>query len=495
MRRNHACLTIIAAAALAFANAGAHAGNLPERPENIEFRPLDFQPPNAADHRHETRSGVPVYLAPSREFPLVQINFSFRGGAYLEPADKAGLASMTGAMIRRGGTVSVSADELDERFDFLAANVSTGSGDVMSSASLNTLTWNLDESLELFIDMLRRPGFEQEKVRIYRNESIERMRQRNDNPGPILGREWSGLVNGWDHYSSRVPTRNSLESITTDDMRAFHAKVFQPGNLIITVTGDFEVDDMLARIEHALEGWAHGERMPEPPAPTATLTPGVYHVEMDIPQGSVAIGMRGVDRDHPDYFPLLVMNDILGGGGFTSRITNRVRSDEGLAYGAGSSMSMPAYFPGVFRAGFQSKNSTVALAIKIVKEEIEKIRNQPVTEEERTTSINSFIETFPRSFESRQGVVSIFASDEWTGRDPDYWQTYRENIRAVTVEDIQRVAREHLRPEEMAILVVGKWEEIAPGDHTGRASMQDFFAGQRNRIPLRDPLTMQPIAE
>ena len=490
--------TSIAGALVGLLACGAalvHAGAIPERPESIEFKPLVFEPPVATDFRHETRSGVPVYLAPSSEFPLVQINFSFRGGSYLEPADKAGLASMTGAMIRRGGTLSIPADELDEQFDFLAANVSTGAGDVVASASLNSLTSNLDETMALFIDMLRNPGFQEDKVRLFRDESIERMRQRNDDPGPIISREWNGLIYGWDHYASRVSTKPSLESITIDDMRAFHAKVFHPGNLIISATGDFDVSDMLNRIERALDGWAMGERMPKPPAPTAAFTPGVYHVEKDVPQGRVNIGMRGVHRDHPDYFPLLVMNDILGGGGFTSRITNRVRSDEGLAYGAGSAMIMPAYYPGEFRASFQSKNPTVALAIKIVFEEIERIRTTPVSKEELDTSINSFIETFPRTFESRQGIVNTFATDEWTDRDPNFWRTYRDRVRAVTAQDVQRVAREYLRPDEMAIMVVGNWEEIAIGDHAGRASMQDFNNGQRKKIPLRDPLTMQPIAD
>lgn len=494
MRRTIATLTAATLTAASFC-AAAFAGAIPPRPEQIEFQPLTFEPPVAAEFRHETRSGVPVYLAPSSEFPLVNISFSFKGGAYLEPADKTGLASMTGAMIRRGGTMSIPSDEFDERLDFLAANVSTNSGDVMSFASLNCLTSNLDESLGLFIDMLRRPGFDAEKTRIYRDEAIERMRQRNDDVGPIMGREWPALVYGADHYSARVSTKQSLESITVDDMRAFHAKIFQPGNLIVSVTGDFEPAEMLARIERALDGWAAGEQMPDPPAPSATFSPGVYHVEKDVPQGRVNIGMRGVHRDHPDYFPLMVMNDILGGGGFTSRITNRVRSDEGLAYGAGSAMIMPYYYPGEFRASFASKNATVALAMKIIFEEIEKIRDNPVTEEELTTTKNNVIETFPRTFESRQAIVNVFATDEWTKRDPAYWQTYRDKVRAVTIEDVQRVAREYLHPEQMAIMVVGKWDEIARGDHAGRSSMNDFFDGQRIRIPLRDPLTMQPMAE
>jgi len=469
------------------------AADLPARPDDLTFEPLSFEPPKAADYRHVLPCGVPVYLAPSHEFPLAAVNFSFQGGAYLEPQDKVGLAGMTGAMMRRGGTTSKSADELDEEFDFLAANCSSFSGSTQSGASLNCLTSNFEEALALFLDMVRHPGFQEDKLEIYRDQRLERMKQRNDDAGSILNREWDFLVYGEEHFEGRVSTQASLESITVDDLKAFHRRVFQPGNLIISATGDFEVEEMLVRLEKALEGWPAGEKMPPPPAPTQELTPGVFRVEKDIPQGKVYIGQRSVTRDHPDAIALTLMNDILGGGGFTSRITSRVRSDEGLAYSAGSGYSMPVYYPGTFVASFQSKNRTVALAIKVILEEIARIREQRVTPEELETAKNALIETFPRTFESKGNTLGVFVSDEWTARPADYWQTYRERVRAVTPEDVLRVAKEHLDPAKLAIFVVGKWEEIGPGDLDGRARMAEFGGGIATELPLRDPLTMEPM--
>lgn len=486
-------LTTLLGVATLGAGAFAAAEAIPSRPEQITFQALEFTAPNAAEFRRELKSGVPVYMAPSDEFPLVNITFSFKGGSYLEPADKVGLADMTGAMIRRGGTSSMPAAQLDEQFDFLAAIASTGAGGTSATASLNCLKSNLDEAFALFMDMLRNPGFQEDKVRVYKDEVIEALKQRNDDAGPILNREWAALMYGPDFFAARNPTLKTIESITIDDLRAFHAKVFQPGNLIIAVTGDFNEADMLARLEGALAGWTKGEKMPDPPQPTASITPGVYRVEKDIPQGKVYIGMKGVTRDDPDYFPLLVMNDILGGGGFTSRITKRVRSDEGLAYSAGSAMIMPAYYPGEYRASFQSKNRTVALASKIIFEEIERMRTEPVGDKELETSKNSFIETFPRTFESKAGMLNVFVGDEWTGRDANYWKTYRDNIRKVTAEDVRRVAEKHLDPDAMAFMIVGKWSEIEDGDLEGRAKMAEFFDGAAVEIPLRDPLTLEPI--
>ncbi len=499
MRKIRIMLSALTPALCVTAALAAGAATLPDRPEKIDFRPLEFEAPNAKDYRTTLGSGVPVYMAPSSEFPLVQITFSFKGGEYLDPADKVGLASMTASMMRRGGTATISAEELDERLDFLAAVANVGAGDTFSSASLNCLASNLDEAFGLFMDMLKNPGFQEDKTAIYRDEALEQMKQRNDDANPIAAREWQALMYGREHFEARQTTKSSLESITSSDMRAFAKRVFQPGNLIIGVTGDFKKDEMLARLDKAMEGWAKGEKMPDVPAPSASVAPGVYRVEKDIPQGKVFLGHRGVSRDDPDYFPLLIMNDVLGGGGFTSRLMSRIRSDEGLSYGVRSGWDMPVDYPGVFSVTYASKNPTVALALKICLEEIEKIRNADVPEAEIETARASFIETFPRTFESKQAMINVFINDEWTKRPADYWKHYRENVKKVTAADVKRVAQKHMSPEKLAILVVGKWSEIEPGDATpqkpARATMGEFFGGQSNALPLRDPLTQEPLGQ
>jgi zinc protease len=218
-----------------------------------------------------------------------------------------------------------------------------------------------------------------------------------------------------------------------------------------------------------------------------TLT---YHVEKDIPQGKVYIGLRGIKRDDPDYFPMLVMNDILGGGGFTSRIMQSVRSNEGLAYSAGSRLDANPYYPGEVRALFQSKNPTVALAIKLIDDEFNRIRSEPVTAQELETAKNSFVETFPQNFASKEAMLGIFVDDEWTKRPEGYWKTFRDKVMAVQPTDVQRVATKYLDPKNMAIMVVGNWSQIYEGND--RASMKDFFNGDVTHIPAKDPVTLEP---
>jgi zinc protease len=218
-------------------------------------------------------------------------------------------------------------------------------------------------------------------------------------------------------------------------------------------------------------------------------------VPKEIPQGKVVLGRRSITRDDPDAIPFLLLNEILGAGGFTSRLMQQVRSNEGLAYSVRSALAPKVAYPGDFRAGFESKNATVALATKIVLEQIAKMRSELVTEQELETAKASLVETFPRQFESRPQMLRVFVNDEWTNRPKDFWKTFRDKVRAVTREDIKRVAQEHLDPEKMAILVVGDWQAIAPGDLEKRASMKDFFGGAVKHLPLRDPLTLEPLPQ
>jgi predicted Zn-dependent peptidase len=494
MRSKSLCLLAL----LALALASPAAADIPAHPEALEFPSFDFEPPVAAEYRRELTGGVPVYLVPSSEFPLITITFAFKGGAFLVGEEHTGLAGMLGTMMRRGGTTTVSAEDFDERVDFLAANVSTSVGDDSARATVNTLTANLDEAFALFLDMLRNPGFDAERLRIEQDRVIEQLKQRNDSPMSVAQSRMGELLFGPEHFSARQPTLATIEAITPEALAELHGRIFHPGNLIIGVTGDFDEGEILARLSAAVADWPVGPTAGDPPAPDYEHVAGLYHADTDqadLPQGTAILIKRSLQRDDPDAIPMTLMNYILGGGGFTSRVTNRVRSDEGLAYSAGTFMQTSVYYPGVFGGFFQSKNRTVALATKIILEEIDRIRTEPVSDEELELAKNSFIERFPQTFASKPTILSVFVSDEMTRRDPDYWQTYRQRIGGVTPADVQRVAGEYLSPEELIILVVGDWEEIYPGDLEGRASMNDFFDGNVTHLPRRDPLTLEPVEE
>jgi zinc protease len=485
---------LLALALTAAAAPGQVPPEIPARPEQLTFEPIVFEPPSPGQYRHVLRNGMVVFIAEDKALPLVNISLIIQAGSWLDPAGKEGLASFTGSQMRRGGTKSLTAEELDERLDFLAAQVSSGFGDTSGGASLNCLTDNLDESLALFVEMLREPRFQEDRLALDQEQSLQAMKKRNDDSEDIEAREWNVLLNGEDQFTNRFTTGASLEAITRDDLVDFHRKYVHPSRMIAAVSGSFDTEDMLRRLEEAFADWP-GTPAEVPPIPGGIdpAAPGLYRIEKDVNQGRVSIGLPGVMRDNPDVYALELMVNILGrGGSFASRLMTTVRSNEGLAYDARAAMSFGVWYPGRFRAMFQSKSPTVAWATELVLEEIRRIRDEGVTPEELATTQSSLIETFPSSFDSKARSMAIFASDEYTGRAPDYWRTYRDRIRSVTTDDVQRVARTHLPLEKMILLVVGNQEAIDRGDEKHAVTLEALAPGGRVTVlPLRDPMTMK----
>lgn len=474
-----------------------HAQPIPDRPEKLKFPPLKYEPPKPADYRVQLKSGPVAYVVPDRELPLINISISVKTGGYLEAKGKEGLAGLTGYLLTKGGTKSWKADDLDEHVAFLAARLSSSVGDTSGSVNLNLLSKDLDEGLKILREVLTAPSFEQEKLQLRKEQLLQSMKQRNDDPRGIERRERYRLVYGDDFFLNRLSTKASIDSVTRADLRQFHRRWFVPQNFVVAVNGDFDRKTMIAKLEKLFANWPFkGAKPPAIPARYSMAKPGVYVVEKDIPQGRVNVVMPGIHRDDPDYFASQIMNDILGGGGFTSRIMNRVRSDEGLAYSAGSALPGGVYYPQYFIAGFQSKSMTVAYATSIVMEELKRIAAKPVTDEELATAKKSFIETFPQAFATKGQVASRFAEDELTGRfakRPDYWKTYRARMGKVTAADVQRVAKRFMKLGRAVILVVGNKDEILKGHPDHKVKLADLSKGRLTDVPLRDPLTLKPL--
>ena len=474
----------------------AVAAEIPARPEQLTFSPLTFNVPDAASMRVRLANGVTAYVAEDKLLPLVNVIVFFRGGHYLEPAGKEGLAELTGTVWRTGGAGKLDGKALDEELDFLAAQLSTAVSEVSGRVSLNLLAKDLDRGLALLIDVLREPRFDEARLAKAKEDVLSELKRRNDDAETIEDREWDRLVYGDDYWLNRLPTKASVDGITRDDLVSFHRLLAKPANFVVAVAGDFDRKAMIAKLNATIGAWKPtGAPVAEVPQPKAPSKPGVYLVNKpDVNQGRVSIGHLGAKRPLSDEFPLEIANDILGGGGFTAWMMSKVRSDEGLAYSAYSDYGIGDAYPGAFRASFQSKSSTCARAAQLTVDLIRKITTTEVTQKELESSKNSFIERLPRTFESRLKTVTRYAQDDLVGLPHEHWITYRTRMAEVTASSAQAAAKAHVAPDRLIILVVGNIDEILKG-HPDHPDAKFESVGPLVRLPLRDPLTLQPASD
>jgi predicted Zn-dependent peptidase len=470
---------------------------IPDRPEQLTFDPLVYVPPDPAAFRVVLSNGPVAYVASDRELPLVTVSILVRTGHYLDPPGQEGLAALTGYLLATGGTKSMTAEELEERLAFLAANFTSGVGNVRGTLSMNLLSKDLNEGLDILREALTQPRFQDDKLALRKEQLLQAMKKRNDDTTGIEGREREFLAYGEAFWGNQYETEQSIGTITRADLQAFHRQRFHPGNFVVAASGDFNRQDMVDKLEALFADWPFQGTSPSPiPTNTTFAAPGVFLVDKDVNQGRVSVMLPGIMRTSPDYFDVVVMNRILGGGGFTSRIVNRVRSDEGLAYAAYSRFPGGTYFPEPFVASFQTKSRTVAYATSIVLEEMARMAESPVTDQELETAKRSMIDTFPRAFASRTAVVTRFAGDEFTGRfhdQPDYYKTYRDRVAAVTTDDVQQAAIRHLASRPAALLVVGNRKDILEENPDHPVRLRDLTEGPVVEVPLRDPMTMRPM--
>ena len=434
----------------------------PKHYTELQFEPLpEIEIPEY--ERYELDNGMVVYLLEDRDLPLIGGTAIVRTGSRYEPADKVGLAQLTGTVMRSGGTQDHPAAELNSILEQNAASVETSIGTTSGSASFNTLTEDLDTVFPLFAEVLLQPAFAPEKLAIAMNQQQGAIARRNDDPQDIASREFDKVLYGETSPYARTIEYETLDNIAREDVIDFYQTYFRPENIILGIVGDFEADEMIDRVESTFGDWQVDTPLPalEPPAASQEYESGLFAIARpQQTQSSILLGHIGGQFDNPDYPTLSVLNGVLNG--FGGRLFNEVRSRQGLAYSVYGSWSPSYDYDGMFIAGGQTQTDNTVPFIKSVVGEIEKLRTNLVTEQELINAKESILNSFVFNFQNPSQTLSRLMRYEYFDYPEDFIFEYQDRVQDTTQEDVLQVAQEYLQPDQLVTVVVGDVQAMNP---------------------------------
>ncbi|NDJ17163.1 M16 family metallopeptidase [Myxacorys almedinensis] len=440
----------------------------PSRAETAKhYTELKFPPPpevTVPDYsQFQLKNGMTVYLMEDHELPLVSGTALIRTGDRFEPANKTGLALLTGAVMRSGGTKTHTPEQLNEILEQSAASVETGISTTSGSAGFNALSEDLPQVFDLFAEVLQQPAFADDKLAIEKVQVQGGISRRNDDPNGIASREFEKLLYGNASPYARTIEYATLDNISRTDLAAFYQQYFYPKNILLGIVGDFDSKQMRSQIEAKFATWNPSGQptLPSLPKVSQAQSGGIYFVEQpQLNQSYIQMGHLGGQLNSPDYAALSVMEDVLSG--FGRRLFNEVRSRQGLAYSVYASWAASYDYPGVFLASGETRSDATVPFITAVLKEIEQIRTQPISEAElgfaKDTSLNSFI----FNFRDPSQTLSRLLRYEYFGYPKDFIFSYQKAVENVTIADVQRAAQKHLQPDKIVTLVVGSQKAIQP---------------------------------
>ncbi len=412
--------------------------------------------------RRTLSNGLEVLIVEHHELPVVNMSLVLKTGGAADPLDRAGLASLTAALIDEG-TTTRSALDISNQLSAIGASLSTGVDWDYSSLNLLTLTKHLERALDIYTDVIVNPTFPENELQLQRNSRLAALLQRRDNADSIALLAYTSLLYGRHHPYGRsiVGDEISVAAIKNEDVRGFYDTYYHPNNAALIVVGDVVPDALVQKLERAFVSWKRADvpatTVPEPPERERAI---LYLVDKPgAAQSVINIGQVGTSRSTPDYFALIVMNTLLGGQ-FTSRVNLNLREDKGYTYGARTVFDFRrGAGPFIANAGVQT--AVTSEAVTEFMKELRGIRGAlPIRPAELEFSKQAIIRGFPRSFETPDQIAGRIAAVVIYNLPDSYFNDYIARVRAVTLDDVERVANKYLDPSRMAIVVVGDREII-----------------------------------
>jgi zinc protease len=410
--------------------------------------------------RFKLKNGLEVVLAEFHDLPLVDFNLVIKSGGAANPPDQSGLADMTRRMLDEG-TKTRSALAIADELATLGAVLGGGSGWDSSNASLSVLTKNVDGALALFSDVVTAPAFDPKDFTRVRDNTLTAISRRKDSPPMVASLAFSRILYGQKHPYGWPMTgvEASLKKMTPADLKKYYDAHWRPNNAVLIVAGDVTEATLKPKLESAFKAWKPGKAIARklPPVPAVAKTKIFLIDKADAPQSSIRVGLVGIDRKNPDYFPVTVMNMILGGGFY--RLDLNLREGKAWTYGA-RSMFDARKTPGPFSAGGEFVAAHSAESVGEILKEVNGMRDADVTDAELNRARDQVTKSFPSRFATRSQVAQQLADLAVYDLPDSYLTDYTKKIRAVTKDDVRRVARKYLEPSRLSIVVVGDQKSL-----------------------------------
>ncbi|MDT8340217.1 MAG: pitrilysin family protein [Longimicrobiales bacterium] len=433
--------------------------------DRIATPPLRFTPPDVRER--QLAGGVTVFFLQDSSLPLVDVFARFRGGYGRFPRELHAAGTALPHLLRTGGTREMTPDSVERVVERYALQLSVGGSGSAVTASLNTLAEHLPAALEFWGAMLGRPRFDTARVAVWRGQEGESVRRRLDDPARLAFAEFNRLLYG-DHPVGWEMTEEDLDParLTVERFRWLHERIVCPDNLVLGVAGDVRWEELRPLLERMVEALPPcAEPLPPPPTARVGAPAGVYLLPRPVNQSTVVLAhpVRLAQDTSRAYFASRVGNTILGAGGFSSRLLTRVRTREGLAYGASSLWTTPREYDGLLGATTRTRSEATVRTIRLVLETMAEMALEPPTADEVGTVVDETVNGWVFNFGSPAQIVSRHMAFRAAGLPDDWLEAYLRGLRAVTPEDVRSVFADHLRPEDMVILVVGDPEAMDSG--------------------------------
>ncbi|MFH1762383.1 MAG: pitrilysin family protein, partial [bacterium] len=441
----------------------AAAADVVKHPSLLKYDALDYSPPDPAEYRHVLKNGMVIYFYEDHTLPVVDITAYCRTGSIMDKKEEWGLASATAYMMRNGGAGIYSADDFNEQAEYLAASIDCQMELTQAKARLSVLKENFESGMNLFCEMLRFPQFNTEKLVLYQDRLCEGITHRYDDSREVMEIAYNKFLNP-DFPTSYLLDSSIVRSFTNQRLKEFYTNNFCPNRIILAVSGDISRKNMIKKLERMFGKWKNitldNKAIVIPDMPEYSGR-GLYFIQKEATQVNVKMGYPLIQRPHEDFYALTLMNYLLGGGGFNSRIVAAVREQKGLAYNIRSSVESNYFFPGTFNVYVGTKSSSFIQAVNLIFEEINKFKEEKITDEELEKAKDYFILSLPSYFRTSAKIVETFAQSEYWGRGLDHYKQYIRKLNAIKPEDIQRVAKKYLDVNKLAIICVGDYNNCA----------------------------------